>query len=41
MAEKVNAEHRSIDAEGVGLLEIDRTVYNWFNQRHPTSINGR
>jgi len=41
MAEKVNAEHRSIDAEGVGLLEIDRTVYNWFNQKHPTSINGR
>tara|TARA_Y100000034_G_scaffold131153_1_gene191292 strand:- start:2394 stop:3371 length:978 start_codon:yes stop_codon:yes gene_type:complete len=41
MAEKVNAEHRSIDAEGVGLLEIDRTVFNWFNQKHPTSINGR
>lgn len=41
MARKVNSQHKSVDVEGVGLLEIDRTVYTWFNNKHPTVINGR
>ena len=31
MAQRISGEHRSVDVEGIGLLEIDRTVYNWFN----------
>jgi hypothetical protein len=41
MAQRISGEHRSVDVEGVGLLEIDRTVYNWFNYKHPTQINAR
>ena len=41
MAQRISGEHKSIDVEGVGLLEIDRTVYNWFNYKHPTQINAR
>ena len=41
MAERISGQHRSVDVEGVGLLEIDRTVYNWFNNKHPTLINAR
>ena len=41
MAERISGQHKSVDVEGVGLLEIDRTVYNWFNNKHPTLINAR
>ena len=41
MAERISGQHKSIDVEGIGLLEIDRTVYNWFNNKHPTLINAR
>ena len=41
MADRISGEHKSVDIDGVGLLEIDRTVFNWFNTKHPTLINAR
>ena len=41
MAERISGQHSSVDVEGLGLLEKDRTVYNWFNNKHPTLINAR
>ena len=41
MATKISGQHKSVDIDRVGLLEIDRTVFNWFNNKHPTLINAR
>jgi len=41
MATKRNSNVKSPDLSPIGLLEIDRTVYNWFDSKHPTIINGR
>lgn len=41
MATKRNSNVKSPDVTPVGLLEIDRTVYNWFDSRHATIIQGR
>lgn len=41
MAERSGNYSQSVDITPVGLLEVDRTVYNWFDIKHPTMINGR
>ena len=41
MAERSGDYSQSIEVTPVGLLEVDRTVYNWFDVKHPTLINGR
>ena len=41
MAERSGNYSQSIEVTPVGLLEVDRTVYNWFDVKHPTLINGR
>ena len=41
MAERSGNYSQSVEVTPVGLLEVDRTVYNWFDVKHPTSINGR
>lgn len=41
MAERSGNYSQSAEVTPVGLLEIDRTVYSWFDVKHPTTINGR
>ena len=37
MATKISGQHKSVDIDRVGLLEIDRTVFNWFNNKRSQS----
>ena len=41
MAERASSQAINVEVTPVGLLEIDRTVYSWFNDKHSTVINGR
>ena len=41
MAERASSQAINVEVTPVGLLEIDRTVYSWVNDKHSTVINGR
>ena len=41
MATPSNVHQKSIDFDEVTLFSIDKAVYDWFNTKHSTKIQGR
>ena len=41
MATPSNVHQKSIEFDEVTLFSIDKAVYDWFNTKHATNIQGR
>ena len=41
MATPSNTHQKSIEFDEVNIFSIDKSVYDWFNTKHGTNIQGR